>query len=30
MDGAWVISGTWRNSAEGTHGVFAARREEEM
>jgi hypothetical protein len=28
-DGAWAITGTWRNEAEGTHGVFAARREEE-
>ena len=29
-DGAWALTGTWRNEAEGTHGVFAARREQEQ
>jgi hypothetical protein len=25
----WVLTGTWRNEAAGTHGVFAALREAE-
>jgi hypothetical protein len=29
-DGAWGITGTWRNEEEGTHGVFACRKEEEL
>ncbi len=29
-DGAWQLTGTWRNEFEGTHGQFACRREEEQ
>jgi hypothetical protein len=27
-DGAWVLTGTWHNQLEGTHGTFACRLEE--
>ncbi|KAJ1620609.1 hypothetical protein T492DRAFT_1076900 [Pavlovales sp. CCMP2436] len=27
-DGQWVLTGTWRNQLEGTHGSFACRLEE--